>query len=90
MPSYLIDSDILVDFFRQNASAMNYLDSLGDWSVSIVTAMEIGNLGYNLMKSYAKSDGLETPDALIAATNHPRGTQARDHKPKAFREYRCA
>jgi predicted nucleic acid-binding protein len=97
MPSYLIDSDILVDFFRQNASAMNYLDSLGDWSVSIVTAMEliagaknkqeaagiettlgayrifslsedIGNLGYNLMKSYAKSDGLETPDALIAAT----------------------
>jgi predicted nucleic acid-binding protein len=29
---------------------------------------DIGQLGYNLMKSYAKSHGLETPDALIAAT----------------------
>ena len=97
MASYLIDSDILVDFFRQNAGATNYLDSLGEWSVSIVTEMEliagaknkqeaadiemtlgayrtvplsedVGQLAYNVMKSYAKSNGLETPDALIAAT----------------------
>ena len=39
--AYLVDSDILVDFFRRNEAATDYLDSLGDWSVSIVTAMEL-------------------------------------------------
>src|SRR5437667_10685861 len=101
MASYLIDSD---DFFPQNAGATNYLDSLGEWSVSIVTEMEliagaknkqeaadiemtlgayrtvplsedVGQLAYNLMKSYAKSNGLETPDALIAATAIHEGLQ---------------
>ncbi len=94
---YLIDSDILIDASRGNSGAAKYLNSLDEWSLSIVTAMElvagamnkqevadieimlgaykniplshdIGQLGYNLMKSYAKSHGLETPDALIAAT----------------------
>ena len=95
--AYLVDTDILIDFFRCNEAATDYLDSLGEWSVSVVTAMElvagakdknevqdidlmlaayrsiplnedVGNLAYNLMKSYSKSHGLEPPDALIAAT----------------------
>jgi predicted nucleic acid-binding protein len=95
--AYLVDSDILIDASRGNAAAAKYLNSLGDWSVSVVTGMElvagaknksevgeidimlatyrsiplsedIGQPGYNLMKSYAKSNGLEPPDALIAAT----------------------
>jgi predicted nucleic acid-binding protein len=94
---YLVDSGILIDASRGNAGAARYLNSLDEWSVSIVTGMElvagardkqevsnieialaayrniplsedIGHLGYNLMKSYAKSHGLKTPDALIAAT----------------------
>ena len=95
--AYLVDTDILIDFFRQNDAATDYLDSLGDWSLSIVTGMElvagakdnkevreidfmltayraiplsddIGQLAYNLMRSYSKSHNLEPPDALIAAT----------------------
>lgn len=81
---YLVDTDILVDLFRRSEAAGDYLDSLGDWSVSVVSGMEllagakdksegreidimlatyrtvplsedIGRLGYNLMKEYAKS-----------------------------------
>lgn len=95
--AYLVDTDILIDFFRRNEAATDYLDSLGDWSLSIVTGMElvagaknnnevreidimlatyrtipltedIGQLAYNLMKSYSKSHNLEPQDALIAAT----------------------
>ena len=84
---YLVDTDILIDFFRRNEAATDYLDSLGEWSVSVVTAMElvagakdkdevrdidlmlaaygsislgedVGQLAYNLMKSYSKSLGL--------------------------------
>jgi predicted nucleic acid-binding protein len=38
---YLIDSDILVDYFRHTEAAANYLDSLDDWSVSVVTGLEL-------------------------------------------------
>ena len=86
--AYLVDTDILVDLMRRNKGAADYLDSIGDWSLSIVTGMElvagaknkneireidivlatypaaplnaeIGELAYNLMKTYAKSDGLD-------------------------------
>jgi len=40
---------------------------LSDPAISIVTAA-IGQLGYELLKRYAKSDGLRTFDSLIAAT----------------------
>jgi predicted nucleic acid-binding protein len=38
---YLIDTDILIDFFRRRPAAGEYLDSKGDWSYSVVTAMEL-------------------------------------------------
>ena len=95
--AYLLDSDILIDVSRGNVSASEYVDSLGEWSISVVTGMElisgakdknevreidhmlatyrtiplseeVGQLAYNLMKNYSKSDGLEPADALIAAT----------------------
>src|SRR5438046_2571025 len=39
--AYLVDTDILIDFFRRNDSAADYLDSLGDWSVSVVSGLEL-------------------------------------------------
>ena len=38
---YLIDTDILIDFFRRRPAAGEYLDSKGDWSYSVATAMEL-------------------------------------------------
>jgi predicted nucleic acid-binding protein len=93
----LIDTDVMIDLSRENADAANYLDSLSDPAISIVTAQElivgardkrdlnaidslvsayrvihidaaIGQLAYELLKRYAKSDGLRTFDSLIAAT----------------------
>jgi len=93
----LIDTDVMIDVSRENADAANYLDSLTDPAISIVTAQElivgamdkrdlyaidslvstyrvihidtaIGQLAYELLKRYAKSDGLRTFDSLIAAT----------------------
>ena len=39
--SYLVDTDILIDFLRQKEAAADYLDSLGDWSLSVVSGMEL-------------------------------------------------
>ena len=93
----LIDSDVMIDLSRENVDAANYLDSLSNPAISIVTAQElivgardkrdlyaidslvstyrvihigaaIGQLAYELLKRYAKSDGLRTFDSLIAAT----------------------
>jgi len=93
----LIDTDVMIDLSRGNVDAANYLDSLSDPAISIVTAQElivgardkrdlnaidslvstyrviqldaaIGQLAYELLKRYAKSDGLRTFDSLIAAT----------------------
>ena len=38
---HLIDTDILIDFFRKRPAAGEYLDSKGDWSYSVATAMEL-------------------------------------------------
>jgi predicted nucleic acid-binding protein len=35
--AYLVDTDIFVDLLRRNKGAADYLDSIGDWSLSIVT-----------------------------------------------------
>src|ERR1700683_1985750 len=93
----LIDTDVMIDLSRGNVDAANYLDSLSDPAISIVTAQElivgamdkqdlhaidslvsayraihidseIGQLAYELLKRYAKSDGLRTFDSLMAAT----------------------
>ncbi len=40
--AYLIDTDVLIDIAKGNEAAIKYLDSLSeDWSVSVVTAMEL-------------------------------------------------
>jgi predicted nucleic acid-binding protein len=93
----LIDTDVMIDVSRGNASAASYLDSLSDPAISIIAAQElivgardkrdlvgidslvsmypvihmdmaIGHVAYDLLKRYAKSDGLRTFDSLIAAT----------------------
>ena len=39
---YLVDTDVLIDFSRNNEAAINFLDQLGaSWSVSIITALEL-------------------------------------------------
>ncbi len=38
---YLVDSDVLIDASRGNVGAASYLNSLDEWSVSVVTAMEL-------------------------------------------------
>ena len=38
---YLIDTDILIDFSRKVPAAAEHLDSKGDWSHSVATAMEL-------------------------------------------------
>src|SRR5215471_6338766 len=95
--TYLMDTDVLIDYLRNVEGAADYLDSIGEWTYSVITAMElitgaanqkdvnkldkilndyremplspeIGSRALELMKTYAKSDGLLPLDALIAAT----------------------
>ena len=111
---YLVDSDILVDYFRHTEAAANCLDSLDDWSVSVVTGLEliagakdkrevaeidlvlgayhvvptnpeIGQLAYNIMKTYAKANGLDPCDAMIAATAIYEGLKLSTKNEKHFR-----
>ena len=37
----LLDSDILIDMSRGNVAAGHYVNSLDDWSLSIVSGMEL-------------------------------------------------
>ena len=97
MASHLVDTDVLIDVSRGSREAASYVDSLGDPTISIITAQEliagardkrdlgaidslvasysiehldaaIGLRAYDLLKKYAKSDGLRPLDSLIAAT----------------------
>jgi predicted nucleic acid-binding protein len=108
-----IDTDVMIDVSRENASAAGCLDSLSDPAISIVTAQElivgardkrdlvgidslvsaypvihidasIGQLAYDLLKRYAKSDGLRTFDSLIAATAIVRGFELVSRNRKHF------
>ena len=109
----LIDTDVMIDVSRGNASDASYLDSLSDPAISIITAQElivgardkrdlasidslvstypvihmdtaIGQLAYDLLKRYAKSDGLRTFDSLIAATAIMRGFELVSRNRKHF------
>ena len=93
----LIDTDILIDFFRSKPEAGRYLDSVPDWSYSVATAMELyaraadkkqvremetflnaydmiplsedaGSRALDIIKTYAKADGMDPIDAILAAT----------------------
>jgi predicted nucleic acid-binding protein len=96
--AYLIDSDIMVDFTRGAAEAVDCLQSLGRaCRISAITALEsiagarsqrevadldilisiyeqipptegVMRRAYYLMRTHAKSSGLRTLDAVIAAT----------------------
>ena len=94
---YLVDTDILIDYFRNNRAAGERLDSMGAWAYSVVTAMElfagadsnreigrierflgsyheislseiVGSRGRAIMKTCAKSDGLDPIDSVLAAS----------------------
>src|SRR5438309_617946 len=41
MSSYLLDTNIMVDTLRNLPAAVEYVDSLGDWSYSVVCKMEL-------------------------------------------------
>ncbi len=41
MTKYLVDTDVLIDNTREVPGVADYLDSLGEWSYSVVTAMEL-------------------------------------------------
>lgn len=113
--AYLVDTDILIDFLRRQEAAADYLDSLGEWSLSIVSGMElvagaldknevreidiilgtfqavpvsaeIGQLAYNVMKMYSKSNGLDACDAMIAATAIYQGLKLSTKNDKHFRD----
>jgi predicted nucleic acid-binding protein len=112
--SYLVDTDIIVDYLRGNQMAADYLDSLrNEWSISAITGLEaiagarnqreisdidiivsaypaippngaITRRAYYLLKTYAKSHGLRTLDALIAATAFEDGLTLATRNRKHF------
>ena len=113
--AYLVDTDILVDYLRHQEAAADYLDSLGEWSLSVVSGMElvagalnsdevreidtvlatyeaepmsaeIGQVAYNLMRTYSKSNGLDPCDAMIAATAIYEGFMLSTKNDKHFRD----
>jgi hypothetical protein len=44
----LIDTDVMIDLSRGNADAANYLDSLSDPAISIITALGLIVGGWEL------------------------------------------
>src|SRR5271168_6024 len=56
----LIDTDVMIDLSRGNADAANYLDSLSDPAISIVTAQEL------IVGARDKRD-LSAIDSLVSA-----------------------
>ena len=41
MARYVIDTDVMIDVSRGNAAAANFVDSLDDITISIITAHEL-------------------------------------------------
>lgn len=66
---YLVDSDILIDGLRKNQAAADYLDSLGEWSYSIVSAIELfsGARNKKEVEAIKKSLGLYKRIGLSSA-----------------------
>ena len=55
--AYLIDTDVMVDVSRRNADAANYVDSLADIWIAIITAHEL-IVGARDKRDAAAIDGL--------------------------------
>jgi predicted nucleic acid-binding protein len=62
--AYLIDTDVMIDVSRGNVAAANYVDSLSDSWIAIVTAQEL-IVGARDKRDVAAIDGLigSYPDA---------------------------
>jgi len=41
MAAYLVDTDVMIDLSRNNQAAVEYVESLGQWSVSAITSLEL-------------------------------------------------
>ena len=114
MKKYLVDTDVLIDNIREKPGVADYLDSLREWSYSVITAMElftgaqskkeiqklekfladyreiplsgdIGSNGRDIVREYAKADGMGALDALIAATAMNEGMTLSTKNEKHFR-----
>lgn len=57
--AYLVDTDILIDYLRHQEAAADYLDSLGEWSLSVVRGME-------LVAGALNNDEVREIDTIIA------------------------
>lgn len=93
----LLDTTVLVDYFRADLKAQRFLQHLEQIQISVITAAEllqgannkkekdaikeflstveifpltnpIGKIMLQLIENFASSNGLQIPDALIAAT----------------------
>jgi predicted nucleic acid-binding protein len=93
---YLVDTDILVDHLRKRPGAADYRDSLGRWSYSIITAMELFAgadskkeiqrleefLGDFQEVPLSAQSGAKGRDALIAATAITEGLTLATRSPQ--------
>jgi predicted nucleic acid-binding protein len=41
MKAYLVDTDIMVDVSRNSQAAVDYIENLGQWSLSAITSLEL-------------------------------------------------
>ncbi len=62
--AYLLDTDVLIDLFRENQGAADYIDSLDDWSYSVVTGMELIAVARNLRRRDASSFSFQPTTAF--------------------------
>ena len=48
--TYLVDTDVLIDYLRNMEGAANYLDSIGEWTYSVVTTSVIKRSEFHVEK----------------------------------------
>ena len=94
MPSYLLDTNILVDTLRKNPAAVEYVDSLGDWSYSVVCKMELiaGARNQKEVEALDKylRDFTEVALSPQIGTKDQLRPEARNTERQALQEYRRA
>ena len=69
--AYLIDTDVMVDVSRRNADAANFVDSLPDAWIAIVTAQEL-IVGARDKRDVAGIDSLIASDCFVSRRAHQR------------------